>query len=340
MKPFACSCGQLVYFDSTSCLQCGSTLFFNPDTQTMLSIGANQLLQDFNVKACRNTLDYQACNWVLDQADPQSLCSACRLNQIIPNLTQQRNLLRWRKLESAKKRLLYTLIQLNLPIFSKSESIDLGIAFQFLEDTRSDPINYPDLHVQTGHKQGVITINVLEADDIAIEAARVALNESYRTLLGHFRHESGHYYWMLIQHYFKTDSALFSDWQRLFGDETKPYDESLKTYYQQGPADDWYQNFISPYAGAHPLEDWAETWGHYLHIMDITQTALSYGLLAIPDSFAERIHYWRSLSTILNELNRSAGQKDIYPFVISKPVEEKLLFTHSLAKRLNGMTQL
>jgi hypothetical protein len=45
-----------------------------------------------------------------------------------------------------------------------------------------------------------------------------------------------------------------------------------KTITRKSPAN-WQKSFISKYATSHPWEDWAETWAHYLHIMDMLETA-------------------------------------------------------------------
>jgi hypothetical protein len=95
----------------------------------------------------------------------------------------------------------------------------------------------------------------------------------------------------------------------------------------------------------HPYEDWAETFAHYLHIRDTAQTAVAYGSAsraprrraappprpraglraarAAPgDAGAARD--WLPLTYALNALNRSMGADDLYPFVLTEPVIEKL----------------
>jgi len=49
--------------------------------------------------------------------------------------------------------------------------------------------------VLTSHCNGLITLNIAEADDAERERRRVKFHEPYRTLLGHLRHEVAHYYW-------------------------------------------------------------------------------------------------------------------------------------------------
>ena len=114
-------------------------------------------------------------------------------------------------------------------------------------------------NIITGYANGVITINILEADDVARVSARSALNERQRTILGHFRHESGHFLWDRL---FKR-LPLSSEFKAIFGDPDKDYQKSLNQYYKDGPQSDWSSRFITAYASSHPLEDFAETWNHF-----------------------------------------------------------------------------
>jgi hypothetical protein len=165
---------------------------------------------------------------------------------------------------------------------------------------------------------------------------REEMNENYRTVLGHLRHESGHYYWVRLN----ADQALRSDFAALFGDETMDYASALQRHYREGPSPQWRNYYISAYASCHPAEDWAETWGHYLHIHDALETAAAYGMtnedLATMDISA-RISLWRHLSVTLNELNRSVGRGDAYPFFINSWVEAKLGFVERVIRRLQTL---
>ena len=90
-------------------------------------------------------------------------------------------------------------------------------------------------------------------------------------MLGHLRHEIGHYYQPL----------LVTDWERcreLFGDDREDYGAAMERHYASGPPADWPERFVSAYATMHPWEDWAETFAHYLHIRDVLQTAVAYGV--------------------------------------------------------------
>src|SRR5947209_1859191 len=206
-------------------------------------------------RQCSNATQYQVCNWLVPEDSPNRLCEACALNQVIPDLNVPGNQERWHKLEVAKRRVLYSLKDLGIPpgptaVRKKAP----GLTFSFLADAG------PGSKVMTGHNNGVITINIAEADDAAREQRRVSLNEAYRTLLGHLRHEVAHYYWLLLI----QGSPHLDVCCKLFGDPSSDYAAALKTYYQNGPPADWRQHFISAYASAHPAEDWAETFAHYL----------------------------------------------------------------------------
>jgi hypothetical protein len=235
-----------------------------------------------------------------------------------------------------------SLLGLKLPVSSKvNEDSDRGLVFDLL---RSPPGGPP---VVTGHADGVITIDVEEADDAVREARRTALDEPYRTLLGHLRHESGHYYWSrLVQ-----GSAWLEPWRRVFGDERRDYAAALKHHHESGVPTDWRLGFVSGYASSHPWEDWAETWAHYLHMVDTLDTARSFGLdgervelcyerfglEALDDAgagsagarhFLGLVHSWMELTGVLNELSRSMGVPDFYPFVLSVPALRKLHLVH------------
>jgi hypothetical protein len=240
----------------------------------------------------------------------------------------------WFKLETAKRRLVYTLQQLRLPLRSKKADAEHGLAFEFRAEASGQP-------VLTGHANGLITINIAEADDAIRERHRANLHEAYRTLLGHFRHESGHYYWDRLV----FNSEHLDAFRALFGDERQDYPAALQRHYAQGAPANWQSNFISAYATSHPWEDWAESWAHYLHMIDVTETAVSCGLtlrprhpndpLLEPDAkllgrrrFEAVIDAWFGVTYVLNNLNRSLGQQDAYPFVLSDPIIEKLRFVH------------
>lgn len=331
MKTFYCVCGNRVFFENTHCNACGRRLGYDPNTRLMLPLEQQQagVLRVVGsgdaFRPCRNT-EYQACNWLTSVGADHDLCLACRLNRTIPNLEAAANLRRWQALEAAKRRLVYSLLELDLPIVSKSEDVERGLAFDFLEDRTTNP-RVVDSYVATGHARGLITINVVEADDATRERTRNRMNEPYRTLLGHFRHESGHYYWdRLIK-----NSDWLSAFRQRFGDERADYSQAMQDHYQRGAREDWREAYISAYACAHPWEDWAETWAHYLHMADTLETALSFGVVAGDRQAAEFEQWlaeWMRLTVIMNELNRSMGAPDAYPFVLSPTAIDKLRFVH------------
>ena len=294
-------------------------------------------------KRCLNLSTPASCNWLIHARDPHALCRACRLNRTIPDLTDPAlpdNGYLWGRVEMAKRRLLSSLILLGLPVASRlTEDPQRGLMFDFLRSVRGGP------HVVTGHHTGLITLNVEEADDAKREAHRKALREPYRTLLGHFRHEVGHYYWDRLV----SGSPWMDGFRELFGNEQENYPAALRRNYERGPSVNWRKHFVSAYASAHPWEDWAECWAHYLHMRDTVDTALSFGLSVDrfdleftpftlvatyrPDhpearQFLAFLNHWMQLTTMLNEMSHSMGQPDFYPFVLPHQVIAKLHFIH------------
>ena len=330
MKSFHCSCGQPVFFDSTACISCGAVLGFDADGFDIVALWPDQAgtLSDASGHArihCANGSQFDACNWLVSTTSAHELCWACQFNRTIPDQTSLQNRARWRRFEVAKKRMLYSIRQLRLPISNGFADPENGLLFDFIEDQRSNPEQHPESFVQTGFQGGIITINTLEADDSARESIRAQMNESYRTLLGHLRHESGHYFSRALE----TDDLMASRFQQLFGASSVDYQQALAKYYANGPDRNWQQHYISAYASAHPSEDWAETWAHYLHINDVLETAATHNFIdTAPENMDldSRLRLWRELSVSLNELNRSSGLGDSYPFVVNEIVGEKIRF--------------
>jgi hypothetical protein len=271
-------------------------------------------------------------------ADTSSLCVACRLNRTIPDLDDADNARYWAAIEAAKHRLVAQLLALGLPVKSRvEEDAEHGLMFDFLRSIPGKPA------VMTGHANGLITLNIEEADDVRREKIKHDLHEPYRTLLGHLRHEVGHYYWDLLV----RDSEWLQPIRRVFGDERADYAESLKRHYKDGPPANWSSSYITSYAASHPWEDWAESWAHYLHLVDSLGTAIGFGLdasnlerklvpfisadLFAPEhpqapGFLSLLNAWSEMILVLNELAHSMGQPDIYPFTLSRPVVAKLQF--------------
>ncbi|UFN49628.1 putative zinc-binding peptidase [Roseomonas sp. OT10] len=346
MRLFKCqSCGQALYFENTRCESCGHRLGYLPDLATLSALedadGAWQpLAQPSGPRLFCTNVEHGVCNWTVPADSGEAYCAACRHNHTIPDTTVTENLENWQKLEFAKHRLFYTLLRFCLPLQTRAES-PTGLAFDFL----SDPADGGK--VMTGHDDGLITIRLKEADDAERERLRKELGEPYRTLLGHFRHEVGHYFWdRLVQ-----DAGRLDECRAVFGDDSQDYAEALKTHYAQGAPADWQMNFVSNYASAHPWEDFAETWAHYLHIIDTLETAAAFGLSINPridktgdmsaditfDPYKEKdfnriIEAWLPLAFAVNSLNRSMGQPDLYPFVLSPVVIDKLRYIHELIR--------
>lgn len=346
MKLFSCPhCQQPLYFENYFCGNCGTPTGFDPASMEfqLAEIPANG--QAFNspstLQYCSNRA-YDVCNWLVPVDEPTGLCVACRLNRVIPDLNNTMYRVRWTNLELAKHRLVYSSLRLGLLVVSKLTNEQEGLLFDFKADGKKK-------RVLTGHDNGIITINIAEADDIEREMARRNMDEVYRTLLGHFRHETGHYYWdRLIMNTYNQNA-----FRNIFGDETMNYSDALEKHYQQGPPENWRENYISAYAAAHPWEDWAETWSHYLHIIDTLETAYYFGLnlspftitgnnalqLSITENpydtkdFQRVIDGWFPLTIALNSLNRSMGHSDAYPFVIPQPVIHKLAFIHQVIQQ-------
>ncbi len=266
-----------------------------------------------------------------------------------PDQSEPENCLLWGRIEIAKRRLVSQLLDLGLPVHSKvTADPEHGLAFDFLHSPAAGP------PVLTGHANGIGTLNIEEADDASREKIRLALREPYRTLLGHLRHEVGHYYWDRLV----RDSDSLDAYRSLFGDERENYADALKRNCEQGAPADWAQRFVSTYASSHPWEDWAETWAHYMHMEDTMDTALSFGLDADDvevdyepfghdalwnpkaedaQDFLDFINAWIELTSVLNELSRSMGEPDFYPFVLNRPVVAKLQFIHDLVSNARSV---
>jgi hypothetical protein len=347
MRLFNCQhCRNLLYFENRTCENCGHRLGYMPKRSMLTALepdGDNWVTlakPAATVRFCANA-DFDACNWLIAADSPDILCASCRHNHTIPDLSLEANLTGWRKLELAKHRLFYTFLKLHLPLKDRREDPEHGLAFDIL----ADPPAQQGPKVMTGHDNGLITLALTEADDAQRELRRQQMGEPYRTLLGHLRHEVGHHFWdVLVRDAGKLDAC-----RPLFGDDSVDYEEALKIHYAEGAPPDWQNNFISDYATTHPWEDFAETWAHYLHIVDTLETAGAFGVQVAPeldasgelqsqadvDPYWEKdierlVSEWLPLTFAVNNLNRSMGQPDLYPFILSAPAIKKLGFIHQL----------
>lgn len=343
MRRFSCpSCGNEVHFNNEKCVKCASHLGYLPSRDQFLVGPFDQAgLQDAapGLKPCANR-NLIGCNW-LCESDTDKFCASCRHTTKIPDISQQENRARWARLERAKRRLFYAIFKFKLPLESDPETPSGFLHFELLGDEIA-PDGTPE-RVMTGHYGGRITINIAEADDAIREKNRTEMGEPYRTLIGHFRHEVGHFYWDKLI----GGKSAVEAFRAVFGDERRNYSQALQSYYANGPAPDWPNSYVSAYASAHPWEDFAETWAHYFHMVGGLEAAYAYGLNPLPlradetpriqledpyhvDNVKELIDHWIPLTVAMNAMNRSIGNRDYYPFVLTPVILGKLKFIHDL----------
>ena len=319
MRAFTCdSCGEHVYFDNTVCITCGSALTWDRAQQRIRVLGDGE-------PRCPH-LTLNGCNWVPDLTDQP--CFACRLTRVRPSDRDVVGLPQYHTAEQAKRRLVAELDTLRLPIAPRDEEGRTGLAFDLLSSV--------DRPVVTGHAGGVITLDLAESDDVHREQVRVEMGEAYRTMLGHLRHEVGHYFETVLV----ADDETRARTRAIFGDETVDYQASIDRHYADGPPGDWADGYVSAYATMHPFEDFAETFAHVLHIRDGLETAHAFGLTVDPAvsvrSFGDVVTgTWLPLTRSLNQMSRSLGQGDLYPFVLAPPVIDKLAFVHGLVAAIS-----
>ena len=367
-RAFRCRCGRPVFFRNDVCLACGTPLGYDPDLVLLRPLAPTRDRQVFRAmrtrgigmtvplttyRRCANWDSAAPCNWLLpDNAEARlkPFCRSCRLDRTVPDPTDRDNADLWLKVELAKRALVSQLIALKLPVESRvSENPAQGVMFDLLRS----PIGGPK--VMTGHDDGLITLDIEEADDVHRETVRSQMHEPYRTLIGHLRHEIGHYYWQRLVHGTEWEGPC----REIFGDDRLDYGQALQDYYATGAPPDWKNRHVSAYATAHPYEDWAETWAHYLHMVDSLDTARSFGLVAHHDeiqyepfkpdalanggppsaddlAFLAVVNGWIELTGALNEVTRSMGEPDFYPFVLSKPAVRKLHFIHKVVRNAAG----
>ncbi len=366
-RKYQCRCGRQIFFGNSLCLGCNAPLGYEPalgelralepgDSEGLWKLAGASEDSAAQYRRCANLSSASGCNWIVAAAEPdgnqQTFCTSCRLDRTIPDLSITANQEAYRKISIAKRRLVSFLISLHLPVASKiSEDPENGLAFDFLQPGSEG------VTVMTGHSNGIITVNMEETVDATRERIRTAMHEPYRTLLGHLRHETGHYYWDRLV----AGTQWLEGFRSLFGDEQQDYAAALQAHYDQGPPAGWQERFVSAYASAHPWEDWAETWAHYLHMLDTFDTALSFGLdpevtveleveafgeealFPTPDpdgpSFLHFLNSWVRLTAVLNELSRAMGLPDFYPFVTSRGAAAKLYFVHLVIREVRKLSE-
>jgi hypothetical protein len=347
MRQYRCeNCGGALYFQNDLCGRCGARVGFLPDERQLASFevkpdGTHRRYRradgNGNWRPCGNYTNACLCNWMVPTSDPNPLCVSCRLTSTIPDQSLPENQIAWVKLESAKRTWLYTILGLKLPVRSRLEDPQHGLAFHFLRQLDAAK------PVLTGHDSGEITINAIESDPVQRERSKHELHEPYRTLLGHFRHESGHYYWDVLV----ADGDFLEPFRAVFGDERADYGEALQRHYENGPPPNWHTAYVSGYATMHPWEDWAETWAHYLHMVDLLNTGRSWRVsiggfadqrvadeipaeAQLSEEFARMVNEWVPLTLLANSLSRSLGHEDVYPFALSYEALRKMQFVHQV----------
>ncbi len=344
MRNFACAnCGNTIYFENVACLKCSKLVGFDAATLTVVALDevepGSGLFKTFKsngkgvLRYCSNA-GHGVCNWLTPAEDANTLCGACDLNRTIPNLSEQGSLGAWTQLERAKKRLVYSLHRFGLPL-DAGKTPPGRLTFDFARNTT------------TGHLDGVVSIDIMETDAVERERMRQQFGEPYRTLLGHLRHESGHFYWsMLVE-----GTAHIDKFRTLFGDERQSYADALERHHAGGTPANWQTQFVSAYASSHPWEDWAETWAHYLHMTEAIDTADSAGMepraaglnfgalwpfkrydIYREETFQSLKDRWIPLTIAMNRISRSMGHNDFYPFVIPGPAYDKLAFVHHVVR--------
>ncbi|HEX4249938.1 MAG TPA: putative zinc-binding metallopeptidase [Pseudonocardia sp.] len=325
MLSFRCPrCAQLVFFENTVCLRCGLALGFAAERQTLVEFDP-----DSGARRCANQR-IAVCNWLV--SGPDDLCLSCRLTRTRPPDSDESALAAFADAEAAKRRVVFQLLDLGLPVVSWAERPG-GLGYDLLSSHHEN--------VTIGHLDGIVTIDLAESDDPYREQVRLEMGEPYRTMLGHMRHETGHYYWTVLV----ERTERLAGFRALFGDERADYGEAMARHYAQGAPAGWRGEYVSAYAAMHPWEDWAETFAHYLHIRDTLQTAAAFGmridaaeqsLSADPAVHADREPFesilddWLPLTYALNAVNRSMGRDDLYPFVLSPSAVRKLTWVHRI----------
>lgn len=319
MQRFVCpGCGRRAYFHNLLC-PCGHDLGFDITRMAML----NEAL------FCPNRWQI-SCNWI---AGPTGgLCQSCAMSQVVPNLSVGNNLQLLNRAERAKRWVLA-----NIAKWNWFTAADRGPRPRFLmlsEDTGDGTGRA--LQISMGHLAGEITINVTEADELIRLQRRQELGEQYRSMVGHFRHELAHFFFDRLA----VAPDFLPGFRALFGDERANYGMALQNYYavQQNPSPD----FITPYAGAHPHEDWAETVAHLLHLVDMTDSFVSTGMTmpGVPEGFApyaaddaeELLDIAARVAIAVNDINRALDNRDLYPFVLTSPMRRKMAFAHGWMK--------
>ena len=338
MRDFACpNCGQRLAFENSVCLGCNNPIGFDLVEREFAILGPDRVTTVGPARRMCANLNVASCNWLVPADGLAPLCRSCSLTRTRP-ADGDAALPAFAEAEAAKRRLVVELIELGLPINDRTADPDRGLTFDLLA-SESEP-------VITGHDEGVITLDLAEGDDVHRESLRISMDEPYRTLLGHFRHETGHYFFFVLA---ETGPAR-AEFESLFGDPDLDYQAAIDRHYSQGAPEGWEDDYVSSYATMHPAEDWAETFAHYLHIRDTLDTAAAFGFapagatldhpLAGEAGFDRMIELWLPLAWSLNMINRSMGHQDLYPFVLPPQVLNKMRLVHKLVVASDAVAEV
>ena len=345
MKSFSCTCGNTTFFENTQCVACGHELGWCPACRNIVPLqpspdGTFQC--GFSecgavLRKCHNYAVEQVCNrCIIANGGGGELCDCCRFNETIPDLSVPGNRAMWHRLESATRRLLYTLDILNLPYGTEEDGVSPPLVFDFKADLAAQKRWWWQMgkeeRVYTGHADGRITINIREADPVEREKSRQHFEEAHRTIIGHFRHEIAHYYWQML-----VEKQCEDAFVAVFGNHADPtYAQAQERYYRDGPLPDWNRRCVSAYASMHPWEDFAETFATYLDIVSVLHTARSMDLSDECDplnaELTVMVTSYAKLGVVLNEMNRAMGLVDLVPEILVPPVVAKLQFIHDLVR--------
>ncbi len=339
MRDFACpNCGQRLAFENSVCLGCASPIGFDLVEREFAVLGPDGVTTLEPARRMCVNLNVATCNWLVPADSTSGLCRSCSLTRKRPEDTDPA-MPAFADAEAAKRRLIVELVELSLPITDRVADPARGLTFDLLPSNTDAP-------VMTGHDDGVITLDLAEGDDVHREALRISMAEPYRTLLGHFRHEIGHYYFLVLA----EAGEARAEFEARFGDPDADYQAALDRHYSTGAPAGWEANFVSSYATMHPAEDWAETFAHYLHIRDTLDTAAAFGFapagatatrpLAGDAGFDRMIALWLPLAWSLNMINRSMGHKDLYPFVLPPAVLDKMRLVHKLVAAADAPAEI
>lgn len=338
MRTFRCDrCDGVVHFTAHRCPTCDAPIGYVSDRRDLCVVVPTAEPAVFRLERadladrppmfrCLNSA--WGCNWMVPADSGQVWCRSCRLTRGRPDEGRSDAIEAWMRAEAAKRRLVHQLDELALPIETASPSMPDGLVF--------DLVFLPGEGGITGHIDGVVTLDLAETDDAHRDHQRRLLGEPYRTVIGHLRHEIGHYFWDRLV----GRSSELDVFRQLFGDERADYTDAIDRYYERA-GDDWDRSrFVTTYAASHPLEDWAETFAHYLHIIDATDTAAAHGL--VPDRgegipvienvttlrLVDILDAWRPVNGAVNAIAESLGSPAVYPFDPDGVVVDKLTFVH------------